>query len=441
MVHLRPALVSAAGKRAIWRRRDFHKYPELAWLEYRTASLVARHLRDYGFGLKLGQEVLQADARSGLPDQVALQQGYQKAMEEGGDPEFLPQLKDGFTAVVGELTGLQPGPTIAVRVDMDALPIPEAEALNHAPYREGFGSCRSGVMHACGHDAHTAVGLGLAEVLSAHQEQLKGKVKLIFQPGEEGGRGAEPMVAAGVVDDVDYFVAVHVGLGLPSSTLCPVVEGWLASAKFDAHFRGQAAHAAFRPDEGKNALLAAAQAALGLHSISRHHGGASRVNAGVLQAGTGRNVIADTALLQAEVRGANPEVQQYMENRAQEVIRGAAQLHGVDVELKSVGRTTTAACDLPLAKLVAQAASRTEGLRVDLSPVIVGASEDATFFMRRVQERGGQATYIGFGTELASGHHTPTFDINEADIPKAIEALVRVVLELSQSANQRMGDA
>jgi aminobenzoyl-glutamate utilization protein A len=431
VIHLEPAVVSAVGKRAILRRRDFHKYPELAWLEYRTASLVARHLRDCGFDLKLGQEVLRADARSGLPDQVELQHAYHKALEEGGDPEFLPLFKDGFTAVVGVLTGAQPGPTIAIRVDMDALPVPEAEVPGHAPHREGFRSCRNGVMHACGHDVHTAVGLGLAEVLAASREQLRGTVKLIFQPGEEGGRGAEPMVAAGVVDDVDCFIAMHIGLGLPSSTLYPVVEGWLASAKFDAHFQGQAAHAAFRPDEGKNALLAAAQAALGLHSISRHHAGSSRVNAGVLRAGTGRNVIADTALLQAEVRGANHEVQQFMENRSQEVIRGAAQLHGVDVEIKMVGRTTTAACDLPLAKHIAQAASRTEGLRVDLSPIIVGASEDATFFMRRVQERGGQATYVGFGTELAGGHHTPSFDIDEADIPKAIEALVRAVLELS----------
>jgi aminobenzoyl-glutamate utilization protein A len=313
---------------------------------------------------------------------------------------------------------------------MDALPILEDDSQAHLPAREKFASVHPGVMHACGHDGHTAIGLAVAEVLSGMKENLQGTVKLIFQPGEEGGRGALPMVKAGVVDDVDAFIAVHLGTGVPSGVFRPAAWGHLASAKLDVTFRGQSAHAGSHPEEGRNALLAAANAVTALYGISRHRAGRSRVNVGTLRGGAGRNVIADEAVLQMEVRGETEEITDYMLRRAQAVLRGCAAAQEVEVEISMVGRTTTAASDAALAEKVAAAAKTVPGIEVDAAPHLTGGSEDATFFMRRVQERGGQAIYAVLGSDIPSGHHTPNFDINEADLPWAIETLARTLLKL-----------
>ena len=137
-------------------------------------------------------------------------------------------------------------------------------------------------MHACGHDGHTAIGLAVAERLANPAAGWSGTLKLIFQPAEEGGRGAKPMVAAGVVDDVDYLFAGHLGCNLPSGKLAARATGFLFSRKIDVVFLGRAAHAAMGPHEGRNALLAAAAAALGLHGIARHAQEQTHVNVGKL---------------------------------------------------------------------------------------------------------------------------------------------------------------
>jgi aminobenzoyl-glutamate utilization protein A len=287
-------------------------------------------------------------------------------------------------------------------------------------------------MHACGHDGHTAIGLAVAEVLSGMKCKLHGTVKFIFQPGEEGGRGALPMVKAGVVDDVNYFIAIHLGTGVPSRTFRPAVHGHLASAKLDVTFRGRAAHAGGRPEEGRNALLAAASAVVGLYGIARHHAGRSRVNVGTLKAGSGRNVIADEATMAMEVRGETEAIADYMLERAEAVLKGAALAQDVAVEIKLAGRTTVAASDEVLSRRLASALSgRLPGVEVDAGSHVTGGSEDATYFMRRVQELGGQAIYAVVGSDIPSGHHTPEFDIDEKDFPWAIEALATGIAALA----------
>jgi aminobenzoyl-glutamate utilization protein A len=349
-----------------------------------------------------------------MPSEAAVDLAYKDAEANGASAEFLPAFAGGHIGVVGTLKGAAPGPTIALRVDMDALPILENDTQAHLPAREGFVSARPGVMHACGHDGHTAIGLAVAEVLSGMKDKLHGTVKFIFQPGEEGGRGALPMVEAGVVDDVDYFIAIHLGTGVPSRTFLPAVHGHLASAKLDVTFRGRAAHAGGRPEEGRNALLAAASAVVGLYGIARHHAGRSHINVGTLKAGSGRNVIAD-----------------YMLERAEAVLKGAALAQDVTVEIKLAGRTTVAASDEMLSRRLASALSRRlHGVEVDAGSHVTGGSEDATYFMRRVQELGGQAIYAVVGSDIPSGHHTPEFDIDEKDFPWAIEALATGIAAL-----------
>ncbi|HET7635143.1 MAG TPA: amidohydrolase [Burkholderiales bacterium] len=425
-------LFKTVGPKVIATRRDLHRHPELGLTEFRTASLVARRLTDLGLELKLGRDAMDSASRVGLPSADELARCFQRARDEGADPEFLPAFEGGHTAVLGILKGAQPGPVVALRVDMDALPILEDDSSVHFPVREGFVSQHRGVMHACGHDSHTAMGLGVAEVLSQMRDQIHGTVKFIFQPAEEGGRGAAPMVKAGVADDVDYLIAIHVGTGVPSRLLRPCVFGHLASAKFDVSFHGHASHAGGRPEEGKNALLGAAQAVMGLYAISRHHTGRSRVNVGVLNAGSGRNVIADTATMLMEVRGENDEIVDYMIRRAEAVLRGAALAQDLEVDIRAVGRTTTAASDPSLAEVVATAAKGIANLSVNVEPHRASGSEDATYFVRRVQERGGLAIIMQIGSDLPSGHHTTKFDIDEADLPPAVEAMSRSIIEIGR---------
>ncbi|MFD2830962.1 amidohydrolase [Corticicoccus populi] len=410
-------------------RRDFHKHPEVGFLEMRTASLVAKRLTDLGYEVKLGREVMNPDYCMGKPDDEETAEHYEWAKENGALEEFLPYLKDGYTGVVGILDTKAPGPTVAYRVDMDALPIYESTEESHVPKQKDFRSVNN-YMHACGHDAHTTIGLGLATLLSENKDQLRGKIKLIFQPAEEGVRGARSMVEAGVVDDVDYFMALHIGTGVPFNEFLASNNGYLATSKLDVTFKGLASHAGGHPEEGKNAMLAAASAVLNLHAIPRHSGGSTRVNVGELHAGSGRNVIADSASLKVEIRGENSELNAYMKNYAEEVIKGAALMHQVDYDIKLVGEAVNAVGSVKLAEKMFQEAEKV-GLKCQLEENKPSGSEDATYFINAVQKQGGYATYCVFGTNLAAGHHNEKFDIDEESILPAVQTLFETTKSLT----------
>ncbi|MGA3038055.1 MAG: amidohydrolase [Vulcanimicrobiaceae bacterium] len=426
-------LTDDIAKRAIETRRDFHKFPELGLTEFRTASAIAARLDALGFDVQTGRDVMDERSRVGVPSDDVVQAAYARAKDEGADQKWLARFEGGFTGIVGTLRGAHPGPVVALRCDIDALPILEADDDTHLPAREGFVSSHRGIMHACGHDVHAAIGLAVAEMLAAQADRIHGTVKFIFQPAEEGGRGAIPMRDAGVVDDVNYFVAIHVGMNSESKMFYPIVTGQLASAKMDVTFKGRAAHAGGHPEEGRNALLAAAHAVVGLYGIARHSAGRSRINVGVLEGGSGRNVIADRAFFMMEVRGDTEALCDYMIERANSVIKGAAEMQDVEVDIALVGRTTTAESSIPLAEAVARATEGVPNLRTTLEPKAAVGSEDATFLMKRVQEQGGQAIYSVVGSPTKTGHHTPHFDIVESNIAPAAQALATALLSLGDS--------
>lgn len=204
--------VEQIKKRIIAWRREFHQYPEVGWTEFRTASIVANTLADLGFVVQTGRAAVKPEQRLGVPDTTLLSKAKERALQNGGSPLWLNKMEEGLTGVVGIWDTGKPGPTVAFRFDMDALEITKDLRAEHGPALEGFRSRHEGVMHACGHDGHTAIGLGLATLVSGLKERLTGRIKLIFQPAEEGGRGAKAMVDAGVLDDVDFFFAGHLGL-------------------------------------------------------------------------------------------------------------------------------------------------------------------------------------------------------------------------------------
>lgn len=398
----------------------------------RTASLVARELQRLGFVVRIGREVMAVDQVMGKPDAHTTAAHAQWALDHGAAAEFFDAVKDGYTAVVGEWHTGKAGATTVFRVDMDALPITESDSAEHLPVREGFASAKRGSMHACGHDGHTSIGLGLATLIAAHHEALTGTVRILFQSAEEGVRGAKSMVAAGVVDDADYFIAVHLGTGVPQGHFVAAAHGLLATSKLDVQFHGIAAHAGAAPQDGRNALLAAANAALNLHALPRHSGGASRVNVGELHAGSGRNIIADHARLTLETRGETADINRYLFEQAKNIIAGAAQMYGVRHDTALAGEAISATPSAALAAKLAAVARESPYFQnvIDKAHSPLG-SEDATYFMQRVQDRGGEATYCVVGTTLAAGHHHERFDIQEESLAAGVDVLYRAACALN----------
>ncbi len=238
-----------------------------------------------------------------------------------------------------------------VPFDIDAVDVSEAQDEKHRPFREGFSSMNDNAMHSCGHDAHAVIGLALAELLMERKDSLRGVVKLIFQPRRRSP-GGKAIAAKGFLDDVDFFLGAHVGMGIPTGSVSPACGDFLCTTKFDLTYKGKSAHAGGAPNEGRNALLAAASATLALAGIPPHKDGATRINVGVLQAGSGRNVIPSRAVMKVETRGLTMELNSYVYNRAMEIVSGAASMYGVEMAMAKMGEAVDALSDDDLAGIV-----------------------------------------------------------------------------------------
>ena len=417
-------------------RRDFHRHPEVGWMEMRTSAIIAKELSALGYQVLIGKEVCREEERMGIPDKEDLQ-AHRKQIEElsceGESYEITREMEEGFTGVIGTLF-CGKGPTIAFRFDIDALPMQEVLAEEHRPYREGFASIYPGMMHACGHDCHIAIGLGTAKILSELRESLHGTVKLLFQPAEEGTRGAYSMVKAGHLEGVDYFAGAHVSVPFTEEEedLVPGSYGALATYKYKVIFHGLSAHAGRTPQEGKNAVLAAAHAAVGLSGIARHSDGMSRINVGSIHGGSGSNVVPDEAVLTMEVRGETTQINEYMSQRAIQICQGAAMMEGCTCEMKKMGQAPSQKSDIEMTEKIAEICERYFP-QYKVSSCHQGKnrdSEDVGFMMNRVQEQGGQAVYMRLVTKMASPQHTVLFDVDESVLKKGVKIFSAIAAEL-----------
>ncbi|WP_100010334.1 amidohydrolase [Lentibacillus sediminis] len=409
-------------------RREFHQYPELGFMEYVTTYKLAKELQQLGFQIHIGREAMDGVSRLGMPDEAQLAEQEKKALEAGVPEDWLAHMQGGFTGVVAEWDTGKSGDHFGFRFDIDALPIQEAAEETHLPSQENFSSDNAQTMHACGHDGHMTIGLGVASYIAAHHEQLEGKFTLLFQPAEEGGRGAKAMVEKGWLDDVDYFYSGHIGIKpLPVGHVAATVNGFLASAKFNVSFHGASSHAGMHPELGKNALLAAAAAATNLYAIPRHSDGVTRINVGKMTAGSGRNIIPEDAVLEVETRGETQKINSYMLTEAKRVVQAAALMHDVACEIDEVGVTEGITCDPELIDSIQSACTSAGFVKKVLPAADVSGSEDASFMINRVQQHGGKATYMLFGTELGHPHHHPAFDFQEEVLPVAVETFIRII--------------
>ncbi|MEF8800833.1 MAG: amidohydrolase [Halolamina sp.] len=411
-------------------RRDLHQHPEPSWCEFYTTARIVDVLEERDLDeLHVGPDAYGDDDRMAVPDETTRREWRERAVEAGADPDLVSRLDDGNTGAVA-VVRKGDGPVVGLRVDIDGLPIEESTADDHEPAVEGFRS-ETGYMHACGHDAHTTVGIGVIDAVL--ESDFDGKLKVFFQPAEEKGSGGGPMSRSPLLADVAYLYAVHIGLDHPTGEIVAAVDGFLAVSGFDVEFEGSPAHAGAHPEEGDNAIQAMAEAISSIYAIPRHGDGATRVNAGVVEGGTASNIIAEEARLQAEVRGATTELMEYMWAETGSVIDAAADMHGVEATRSRLSRAPSATSDKDLAQFVADAAREVEGVDSIMDEDDLGGSEDATYLMKEVQENGGKACYIGLGTDHPDGHHTSKFDVDEESLRIGVETLAGAILALGEN--------
>ncbi|MCG9884997.1 MAG: M20 family metallopeptidase [Cyanobacteria bacterium] len=375
-------------------RRHLHQYPELAFQENQTAAFIVQHLEEWGIPFEAGI------AETGI---VATVKGLLPA-KDGPDKH----------------------PVLAIRADMDALPVQE---LNEVHYR----SRHDGKMHACGHDGHTAILLGTANYLWRHRTRIGGTVKLIFQPAEEGPGGAKPMIDAGVLTNpaVDAIIGLHLWNNLPVGTV-GVRPGPLMAAveTFECEIFGRGGHGAM-PHQTIDALLVAAQIVTALQAIVARNMDpldAAVVTVGELHAGTALNVIADTARMTGTVRYFKPELEGAIQKRIEAIIAGICQAHGASYRLDYEQLYPATVNDAAIAELVRSVVETAVETPLGIVPECqTMGGEDMAFFLREVP-----GCYFFVGAANASlgldfPHHHPRFNFDETALLTGVEIFCRCV--------------
>ncbi len=370
----------------IARRRDFHRHPELAFEEQRTAGIVAEELT------RLGLEV-----QTGI----------------------------GKTGVIGLLEGDQDGPTVLVRADMDALPVLEANEFEYV-------SSTPGKMHACGHDGHTAIALGVAQVLSRFREQMAGRVKFIFQPAEEIVAGAKAMVADGALENPrpDVSLGLHLWNGMPLGMLGvadgPVMAG---SSVFTLKVIGKGGHAA-SPHFTADPVVCAAQIITALQTIVSRNVNpldGAVVSVTWMQAGTAFNIVPQEVELRGTIRTFELSVRDQVEQRMREICAGIAGAMGCVSELKVEHHVLPVVNHAEVSQRLRPIFEQyvgTEGLNLNERTM---GSEDVGLFMTDIP---GMYFFLGAAVtdrETYYGHHHPRFDFDEDALPLGVALLSAAV--------------
>lgn len=417
-------------------RREFHKYPENGWREFRTSARVAEILTGMGYDVAMGPDVIEPGS-VGEPERLSeeqIRQEMERAVRQGADPAFVKRTQ-GWPGVMAVLDTGREGPVSAMRFEMDCLPYDEPQRPGYRPCDEGYLSCNPQSVHACGHDGHTAIGLGIAAELMKRKGELKGKIKLFFQPAEETFYGAQSIVDKGHLDDVMNFIAVHIALSaenkpLPSHTVACGCRDFLSDRQLDVYLEGKAAHPCGASQEGKNALLAACSAALNIHSIAPHEEGLCRVNVGEIHAGVCANTIAPDAMMRIEYRGQKPAISEYAGQRIFDILEGTAKAYDLKYHYVDYGEVPAGASDYAMMEVVQRAAQKVPWFQTVYFEGNVGGTDDAAVMLTKVQQNGGIGSYVGIGADTTGPVHNPEFDFDEDCLQAAMVLCVYALEEL-----------
>lgn len=405
------ASIAQVLPRMIAWRRDFHEHPELSYEEVRTAGVVARHLR--GLGLEVRTGVAQ-------------------------------------TGVVGVLRGARPGPVIALRADMDALPVTEEGDLPFRSRARGrYNGQDVGIMHACGHDTHVAVLMAAASVLAARRSELAGTVVFVFQPSEEGAPpgglgGARRMLAEGVFAELEpeAMFGLHAWPS-PSGTITMVPGSFMAgSDRLDITVTGSQTHGA-QPHAGIDPIVVSAQIINALQTVPSRQMDAVRspviVTIGMIQGGVRYNIIPQTVAMQGTIRYLNPETREDLYNRIRRTVAETAAASGATAEVRITENAIPVVNPPELIARARGAAVRALGEAAVLNGQPVMPAEDFAYFQQQVP--GAFFFYgvnpPGVSAADAAPNHNPRFFVHEPAMETALRAMVAVALDYvgpSQSA-------
>lgn len=381
-------------------RRDFHMHPELGYQEVRTAGIVADHLRS------LGLEVSTGVGKTGV---VAIVEG--NAAGAAADD----------------------APTVLLRFDMDALPVTEFTGLPYA-------SQAPGVMHACGHDGHTAIGMGVAQLLVKHRGALGGRVKLVFQPAEEGLGGALAMIADGVMEAPKPAASfgMHIWSRLPLNQV--VVQAgplWAGADIVDLVITGRGGHGAM-PHETVDAIVIGSEIVMAWQTIVSRNVDPVQpavISVGAFQAGTVNNIIAEKAVLKASIRSLNFAMRDYLVQRMREVAEGICLAHGAHAELTfkpGVPATINSTEGVRLLENVAAAVVGADHV-TQITPMMV--AEDMSEFLNRAP---GCFVLVGAWDTtkpINSPHHSPSFGWDERVLPTGCALMAGAAVAYLAEAN------
>lgn len=415
-------------------RREFHKCAEIGWLEFETTIKIIEYLKALGLQVIYGKSI--HSDRMGLPNIKEIIKHKEKIINKDSSlyKEEYNEIFEGYTGAIATLNTGRDGSTTILRFDIDALPIKESEEEDHLPFKNKFISKNNNTMHACGHDCHIAIGLILAKKLVEIKENLSGKIIFIFQPAEEGVRGANSIVNSKIgkriFPEVNYFLSSHIGFMAKQNEIVCCSENLLGTTKFDVSFHGVAAHAGVSPENGKNALLAACTCTINLHTLAQFSQGISRINVGKLEGGQARNIVPNFAKLEIETRSNKEEINEQLANKLERCVEGAALMYGVDYDINVVGLASSyEKVDLEFGKQIYN-----ELLETKMKPILLGkfgASEDVTCMMKMVEKVGGRTAYMVIGTERKYPHHNEKFDINEDSLVQGVKAYIRIISNIT----------
>ena len=370
-------------------RRDLHEHPELAFEEVRTSNIVAQRLRSLG---------------------LEVQTGIAK------------------TGVVGLLHGGASRPeskTIAIRADMDALPIHELNEIEYC-------STIDGKMHACGHDGHTSILLAVADILSKRRSELAGNVKFVFQPAEEVIGGAAPMIKEGAMQDVDGVIGLHIMSNYPLGRVSVRPGPIFASAdRFILRVKGKGGHAAM-PDEAVDPIVIAAYITTALQTlISRETSPFSPavITIGQISAGTASNIIPESAEMLGTMRAYSKEHREKLVRRIGEIANGIANAMGATCHVEVFDGCPPCVNNPAMAELVHKAAISSVGEKNVGEDYITTGSDDMAYFLEAVP---GCYFFVGVRNEEKGAkypHHHPRFNIDEDALPIGVEVMTRAAIE------------
>lgn len=379
--------IAAIEEEAITLRRDFHQHPEIGLKEIRTAKVIADYLRDVGISVSTGI---------------------------------------GQTGVVGLLRGKNSGKTLMIRADMDALPIQEQ---NQVPYR----SKNDGIMHACGHDGHTAILLATVKILNDHRDEISGNIKFVFQPGEEGYDGARLMIEDKVMEapQVDAVIGLHISSATPVGKIS-VQEGpvMASSDAFSIRVYGEMGHGA-HPESGVDAIFISGNVITSLQSLVSREVSALNpvvVHIGMIKGGTAGNIIADRVTLRAVVRTLDADLRKTIHQRLDRILKGITSAYRGSHGIRYLGGVGPVVNHPSMTDLVRAEAIKTVGSENVLTQKPTMGSDDMARFLEAVPgcyfSLGVANKEKGFDYPI----HTPRFDIDESGLVFGVETMVRSAL-------------